>query len=273
MIDYQGTGVIFLAAGKSTRFMETSNVPKALYPVAQMTWLEYSMRSFDSLDQVIITGAFHDLFTQTLPQLKDKLILNEDYEFGVFSSVLTGLHFFTDKKQVLIMPVDNGIVDKNTIEILLGQDDTYDIIVPLYEGQGGHPVLLRKNFIEQLLKMDKQTGRLDFAIRDYQQDKVLRPECFDKNICVNLNTENQLLTYMDVLNATNLRIDHIGNQAGALSLIEIGLGSFLHGLKIPFSGQFLSLNQGFFLTRTATPVSYTHLRAHETVLSRMPSSA
>lgn len=40
-----------------------------------------------------------------------------------------------------------------------------------------------------------------------------------------------------------------GFYAGALSLVEVGLGSLLHGLKIPFSGTFLSLNQGLFLTR------------------------
>lgn len=33
-----------------------------------------------------------------------------------------------------------------------------------------------------------------------------------------------------------------------LSLVEIGLGSLLHSFKIPFSGHFLSLNQGFFLS-------------------------
>jgi len=40
-----------------------------------------------------------------------------------------------------------------------------------------------------------------------------------------------------------------GVYAGLLSLVEIGLGGFLHGMKIPFAGTFLSLNQGVFLTR------------------------
>lgn len=34
-----------------------------------------------------------------------------------------------------------------------------------------------------------------------------------------------------------------------LSAVEIGLGSVLHSFKVPFTGHFLSLNQGFFLTR------------------------
>jgi hypothetical protein len=44
-------------------------------------------------------------------------------------------------------------------------------------------------------------------------------------------------------------IDLIGREAAYLSLLEIGLGGLLHGLHVPFTGYFLSLNQGFFLSR------------------------
>jgi hypothetical protein len=40
-------------------------------------------------------------------------------------------------------------------------------------------------------------------------------------------------------------------HAAILSVIEIGLGSFLHAFRVPFSGQLLSLNQIFILTRAS----------------------
>jgi hypothetical protein len=43
----------------------------------------------------------------------------------------------------------------------------------------------------------------------------------------------------------------IGKHAASLSLIEIGLGSFLHSFKIPFSGHLLSINQMAILSRSA----------------------
>jgi hypothetical protein len=43
-------------------------------------------------------------------------------------------------------------------------------------------------------------------------------------------------------------LDQVGVYAGNLSLVEVGLGSLLHGFKIPFSGHILSLNQGAVLT-------------------------
>jgi hypothetical protein len=41
----------------------------------------------------------------------------------------------------------------------------------------------------------------------------------------------------------------IGFYAGTLGLAEVGLGSLLHGMKVPLTGTFLSLNQALFLTR------------------------
>lgn len=49
-------------------------------------------------------------------------------------------------------------------------------------------------------------------------------------------------------------IEKMGKSTSILSLIEIGLGSLLHTFKIPFSGHFLSLNQGFILTRASRDI-------------------
>ncbi|MFA6236027.1 MAG: hypothetical protein WC635_01765 [Bacteriovorax sp.] len=45
----------------------------------------------------------------------------------------------------------------------------------------------------------------------------------------------------------NKTIEIIGKHGATLSIIEVGLGSLLHALHIPFSGVFLSLNQGYIL--------------------------
>lgn len=59
---------------------------------------------------------------------------------------------------------------------------------------------------------------------------------------------------------------HAVKFAAGLSAVEIGLGSLLHGLSVPFRGSVLSLNQGFVLSRAsftgaesrARGVSLTH---------------
>lgn len=47
-----------------------------------------------------------------------------------------------------------------------------------------------------------------------------------------------------------MNAEQVGKQAALLSIIEIGLGSVLHGLQIPMAGHLLSLNQGFILSRS-----------------------
>ena len=42
----------------------------------------------------------------------------------------------------------------------------------------------------------------------------------------------------------------VSGAAATLSVTEVAVGSLVHGLKIPFGGHTLSLNQGLFLTRT-----------------------
>ncbi|MGZ3694810.1 MAG: hypothetical protein ACXWQO_11585 [Bdellovibrionota bacterium] len=45
------------------------------------------------------------------------------------------------------------------------------------------------------------------------------------------------------------KIELVGRYAAILALIEVSLGSVLHVFHIPFSGNFLSLNQGYLLCR------------------------
>jgi hypothetical protein len=47
------------------------------------------------------------------------------------------------------------------------------------------------------------------------------------------------------------RTELLGKYGALLSLIEIGLGSLLHSFSFPFTGIFLSLNQGYLLCRVS----------------------
>lgn len=48
------------------------------------------------------------------------------------------------------------------------------------------------------------------------------------------------------------QVDIVGSHAALLSITEVGLGSLLHSLHIPFTGHFLSLNQVFLLSRASS---------------------
>jgi len=50
-------------------------------------------------------------------------------------------------------------------------------------------------------------------------------------------------------NRQSSQSDQVGTWAGTLAIAEVGIGSMLHGLHVPLTGTFLSLNQGLFLSR------------------------
>lgn len=47
----------------------------------------------------------------------------------------------------------------------------------------------------------------------------------------------------------NEHVKQIGEYGAILALMEVGAGSLIHGLNLPFGGHFLSLNQGYLLSR------------------------
>ncbi len=51
--------------------------------------------------------------------------------------------------------------------------------------------------------------------------------------------------------ANSRKVEILGNYGALLSMIEVGLGSVLHSMHVPFTGLFLSLNQGYLLCRVA----------------------
>ncbi len=53
-------------------------------------------------------------------------------------------------------------------------------------------------------------------------------------------------------NEKESQVDVVGSHAAMLSIAEVGLGSLLHSLHIPFTGFFLSLNQILLLSRASS---------------------
>lgn len=73
---------------------------------------------------------------------------NSLYPKGMFSSVLTGCRAITGGK-IFITPGDCCAVSQETY-LKMGQENK-DILVPVYEGKRGHPIVLSKGAISALL--------------------------------------------------------------------------------------------------------------------------
>ncbi|MCU7491254.1 MAG: nucleotidyltransferase family protein [Ignavibacteria bacterium] len=209
------SGVI-LAAGFSSRM----NAWKMELNIKGRPLLYYTIRPMlEVCSEVIIVGGYSieklseliDQISRTLGPEKGKirLVKNEDFRKGMFSSVKKGLQEVNDICDgIFIMPGDMPFVRLDTykkLSALLSSENENDILFPTAlintEDGGtrwkkGHPVLLSGRVKDLIIKNDN-----DAVFRD-----VLRPFSFelcpveDKGICFDIDDETDLekaLSYLD----------------------------------------------------------------------------
>jgi len=153
------TGVI-LAGGCSTRaqtnklLLEVEGRPLILHVID-------SIKPFvDRL--VVVTGKYDQ---ELRPYLKDvEVIYNNNYELGMFSSVLVGIK--NVDSDVLILPGDMMNISSNTFKSILTSKGV--ITIPTYKGQNGHPLFLNKDMRELLKKEDINSNLKAFVKRNIE---------------------------------------------------------------------------------------------------------
>lgn len=141
---------IVLAGGASSRMGQ----PKALLPLGSTTMVERLVQLFSRFcdPTIIISGAHHNQILETLPHLAPHILFNENHAAGMFSSLRKGLAA-TTAEAILLSPVDFASVEESSISSLF-KAAHQPIVKPRFEGQSGHPILIRQPAIDALLKAD-----------------------------------------------------------------------------------------------------------------------
>ena len=146
------TEAVILAAGKSCRMAGES---KMTMDLNGRTVLK---RSVDSLNPfcsriIVVTGFHAGAVMESAGHCREVVFVhNGDCEKGMFSSLKMGLRH-TEGERVLILPGDCPFITREVCEKLL--QGKRDIVLPAYQGQNGHPVLLSRRAIEGLLADDR----------------------------------------------------------------------------------------------------------------------
>ena len=176
---------IILAGGKSTR-MKTNKMLLE-YKGHPLIWYTINgMREVVS-HIFVVTGKYDKELREALKDENVTFIYNEDYEKGMFSSVLKGVKETIE--DFFIIPGDCPFVKKETyISLLKGKED---IRIPSYKGKDGHPIYISKRYKEELLSLSLDSNLKLF--RDSKKYEIINVD--DKNICINLN---EFLDYQNI---------------------------------------------------------------------------
>jgi molybdenum cofactor cytidylyltransferase len=150
---------IVLAAGCSNR---TRPDCKLAFMLGGLTVLERSIRSMKPFCSrvFVVTGAYRDLIEDIVNRLEGVVpVYNPHFSAGMYESVKTGLRAAAADK-VLILPGDCPFVGSKVYAALLAEKG--DIILPEWRRQTGHPVLLTRAIVLELLCDDRYESLRQF---------------------------------------------------------------------------------------------------------------
>lgn len=149
---------IVLAAGLSSRMGKY----KMSLNLGNKTVIESCIESmYDLCFKIIVVGGYnYKIIWQILkPYKKVKIVLNPCYMEGMFSSIKLALKDVTAERFFLI-PGDYPVIKKETYEKMIKCKE--DIVIPIYEGKKGHPVLINSSLIDNILNDTNYKSLRDF---------------------------------------------------------------------------------------------------------------
>jgi molybdenum cofactor cytidylyltransferase len=158
---------IVLAAGESKRMGR----PKQLLPYGRGTILAQVVDNLlaSAADEVIVVLGHRMMdITGTLAGRPVKLAVNPRYEEGMSTSIVAGLKAAAPEAQgYMLVMGDQPAVDRRTIDRLIAEYNGRGrgIVVPVYRGRRGNPVIFAAGYKPELLAVQGDIGGRDIVSR------------------------------------------------------------------------------------------------------------
>ncbi|HEY2859106.1 MAG TPA: nucleotidyltransferase family protein, partial [Terracidiphilus sp.] len=92
---------------------------------------------------------------------------NPDYEQGMVTSFQAGIRALSrDSSGAVLFLVDHPVVESSTIDALVASFGRNRIVVPVFKGRRGHPVLFASEVLEEILALPPSQGANIVVRRD-----------------------------------------------------------------------------------------------------------
>lgn len=150
---------VILAAGLSSR----AGTYKMTLEIEGKTIIEKCVESmYNICSRVIVVGGYK--IEKIIPVLskyyKVEIVYNSNYKEGMFSSVKEGIKNVREER-FFLTPGDYPMIRSDVYKAMLKISG--DIIIPVYNGINGHPVLLRSSIANELLYNIKYSNLREFV--------------------------------------------------------------------------------------------------------------
>lgn len=184
---------LVLAAGYSSR-MKTN---KMLLPFAGSTVIENTIQKFlkSQVDGVaVVVGNEKEKIQHILALYPVQLVENLRFEAGMSSSVQEGVKVLKEDDLldgIMIIPGDMPLIKTETINKLLTcfKEKYAPIMIPVYQGNRGHPVIFAKHLFNQLMEVEGDVGARNVVKRNL--DKCSFVEVDDQGVLIDIDCEKE----------------------------------------------------------------------------------
>lgn len=189
-------GLVVLAAGNSSRMGACKFLLKTNEGISILEKIirDANEFGFDRILVVVNENTYKDVMTTLKFRLNEKLriVVNQRVELERFFSIQLALIHTTDLDYVFVHNADNPHIDKAVLDLLFEQRKTAPVVIPCYEGKGGHPVLFNKKIAQEVLKADT-TSRLDLELKRFDP---LRLNCNNEKVLCNIDTKEDYQKFL-----------------------------------------------------------------------------
>ena len=165
---------VILAAGDSTRM----GFPKQLAEIKDKPLLELVIEKVNSNFELstVVLGYENELIEEKINFYNSNILINENWEEGIVSSIRTALFFYQEQKQIenLIFFLGDQPEVKDEVIFKLQNNESHNskILIPQYRYKLGFPILIPRQFWSKL-ELLTQNDTDEFQISAYKDFNLI----------------------------------------------------------------------------------------------------
>ena len=165
---------VILAAGDSTRM----GFPKQLAEIKDKPLLELVIEKVNSNFELstVVLGYENELIQEKINFYNSNILINENWEEGIVSSIRTALFFYQEQKQIenliFFLGDQPEVKDKVILKLLNNESHNSKILIPQYRYKLGFPILIPRQFWSKL-ELLTQNDTDEFQISAYKDFNLI----------------------------------------------------------------------------------------------------
>jgi CTP:molybdopterin cytidylyltransferase MocA len=188
---------VILSGGASSRM----GSPKALLPYQGRPFLEHLLEITIHPDisvRRVVLGADAESIAKAIPLKANEMIINSQWEKGQLSSIQAAVRKLpAGTEGMLLLLIDHPLISSALIGELIAQfyKSKKPIVLPVYEGRRGHPVIFSASLYPELLRAPLEAGAR--AVVWAHAEEVEEVPTNEQGCVLNLNDPETLIRAMD----------------------------------------------------------------------------